>query len=378
MINTDFAEKFIEHISGYTDYNVNIMNEEGFIIASRDQSRVGQFHEVAWRIVKSGPDIVDTTEMKNRGNVRPGINMVIELDGEREGVVGVTGDPAEIRPIALMTKMAVETMLRYEKQQESARLRENKKERFIYILTHEEGADPTVLRDLALELGYPEEMIRIPILIQVPKSDTRELLIRLRALPQHTRKDFSIAPDDTHILVFKTLSLPTERLYTDYKYVLGEYLNPILIWLARNGRTIRLFVGSFQDSYSDYYYAYKHCKWLESSIKSDSTGIYFYDHVGEYLHSLVPRGEEERIYWFALEQLPGKRGNLLKTIEALIKSNYNFGQAAKVLFVHKNTLVYRYNKLKELLKIDPLNNNRDRAFLEGFYFYLRQLDLSEE
>lgn len=36
MIEAVFAQKFIEQVTQYTDYNINIMNENGVIIASRN------------------------------------------------------------------------------------------------------------------------------------------------------------------------------------------------------------------------------------------------------------------------------------------------------------------------------------------------------
>ena len=47
MIELELAKKFIEQITQFTDYNINIMNEQGCIIASRDPKRVGTDHEVA-------------------------------------------------------------------------------------------------------------------------------------------------------------------------------------------------------------------------------------------------------------------------------------------------------------------------------------------
>ena len=100
MLDRDFAEKFIDRVTRYTDYNVNIMDERGIIIASRDKARIGQYHEVAYRLVTGTEEIVDTTGM-SFPNVLPGINMVIATGGVREGVVGVTGVPDEVRPVAL-------------------------------------------------------------------------------------------------------------------------------------------------------------------------------------------------------------------------------------------------------------------------------------
>ena len=47
MLENSLAEKLIEQVTKYTSYNVNIMNEQGVIIASRNPERIGKFHEVA-------------------------------------------------------------------------------------------------------------------------------------------------------------------------------------------------------------------------------------------------------------------------------------------------------------------------------------------
>ena len=92
-----------------------------------------------------------------------------------------------------MVKMAFETMLKYERQQEEQRRRANKKEHFIYLLTQVENADPALLREMARDLGYPEEMVRAPILLKTRPGEASELLNILRSGPLHTNRDFSFA-----------------------------------------------------------------------------------------------------------------------------------------------------------------------------------------
>ena len=48
MINEVFAKQFIRRIRSQTDYNINIMNEHGIIIASCNEERVGTFHATAF------------------------------------------------------------------------------------------------------------------------------------------------------------------------------------------------------------------------------------------------------------------------------------------------------------------------------------------
>ena len=61
---------------------------------------------------------------------------------------------------------------------------------------------------------------------------------------------------------------------------------------------------------------------------------------------------------------------VLEVASALMKTNFNFPKASELLYIHKNTLAYRYGQLKELLEIDPVTSAKDRAFLGGFYLYL--------
>ena len=191
MISKDLARKFIEQVTQYTEFNVNIMDANGTIIASRDPGRVGQFHEVAYRILQGQENIVVTTDTRDYSTVLPGINMVIEDNGRREGVVGVTGDPEEIRSVALIIKMAIETMLKYERSQQELRLRRSRKERFVHLLIREKYSDPGELRQMAEELGYHEDIIRIPILVRAGKAEIDKAMDAVRAGSAHTKEDIS-------------------------------------------------------------------------------------------------------------------------------------------------------------------------------------------
>ena len=371
MISRELAQRFIENVRKYTDYNVNIMDGDGMIIASRDPGRVGHYHEIAYRIINGNEDIIDTANSKEFPGVLPGINMVIRVDGVREGVVGVTGDPEEIRQVALIVKMSIETMLKYERMQENARLRENRKERFIYTLTQVEHSDPAELRQMAEQLGYPEEMIRIPILIKTRDPEPEFVMHLMRESELHTHMDFSFVPDSQHIIIFKTLPGRDQSLFSDYKYRIEEYLSPLFDYLEKNGKSAVCYIGSFQDTYPRYYYSYRHCVWLERHMRTDQKMFFFYDHVGAYLQNRLPFGELQHIFQLFEGHIPREKLRLyMQSLGALIRTNYNFGQAAEELYVHKNTLVYRYNQLKELTNTDPLKSAADRAFLGSFYLYL--------
>ena len=379
MIEPELAKKYIERLTQYTEYNINIMNEEGLIIASRDPQRIGKYHAVADRIIHGQEEIVVIRDEKEFPGVLPGINMAIMHEGRKEGVIGVTGDPDAIRDVALITRLALETMLRYEKQQEATRLRRNRKEHFLNILTQKEFAESSELRGIARQLELDESLVRVPIVCRLideprgktPLPDPEETLMELRRGKGHWVQDFSAVLDETHLIVYKTVKLDGRRNFTDYKEELTEYLSHVLSWLNKRQARAVFYVGSLQSAFTQYYYAYRHCKWLESHLRQPDEVVFFDDYVLEYFRTLIPRQELQRAFLIYQQELPeDSRKQFIEMMRAFEETNYNLSESAAKLYIHKNTLIYRYNKFKDMFGVDPLASSMDRGFMELLYMYL--------
>lgn len=374
MIKEALARKFIEQVVQYTDYNINIMNEQGIIIASRNPKRVGSFHEIAYRIIRGEADIVEITEDDNYPGVLPGINMAIKVDNRCEGIVGITGNPREIKSIALVIKMAIEAMVKYESWQKEQMYHRNRKDQFMYMLTDERYSRSEELRRRAKQLYYSEDYVRIPILLQTGDTNAEEWLEVLKSNSIHGKEDISFVLSDSEILVFKVLSMEEKSLFAGYKYYLEEYLGALLKGLGEQEREYCVYAGSFQNSFSQYCYAYRHCRWLEDKVREGGTIHYFYDHSNDYLMEVTPVNELQRMY-----QVYGGGveeefiQNFLEIEEALIKTNYNLTAASRELYMHKNTVTYRFNKIKEELNVNPMVSARDRFFMEGLYSYFKKM-----
>lgn len=375
MLENSLAEKLIEQVTKYTSYNVNIMNEQGVIIASRNPERIGKFHEVAWQIVHGTSDIMVTENDNEYPGVLSGINMVIDIEGKREGVVGVTGNPEEIRPIALIIKMAIETLIKYENQKMQAFRRQTRKDRFMEMLTQKQYRAPQDIQKLASELNYREDLVRIPILchLQSPLHQNA-FLSSIKNSPAHLTQDISFKIEDRYILIFKTLK--EEHLFSDYKFLLADYLKSTLKWMREEGIVCTFYIGTFQTSFSQYYYAYQHCKWLERHASGEHQAFYFYDFTGEYLMSCIPRQELQQIFNVFAKELPDEfQKNYIEIVGSLIGNNFNIQNAAKRCFMHKNTFTYRYNKIRDILRVDHQRSMSDTWRLISLYLHLNQQNM---
>ena len=373
MFDVEIARKFIERLTTYTSYNVNIMNERGIIIASRNPERVGTFHEIAYDIITQNKPMIEVTTADEFLGVQPGVNLLLLHEGKGVGVIGVTGNPAEVKSIAMIIKMSMESMLEYEHEKELSSRRRNQKEQFAYQLIYENNPDIQSLRLLAQKLSYDEDTLRIPILIQ-PESgkDTETLLQSIKAGPRHTSQDISFVTRDRQILIFKTLPNQPD-IFSDYKYIIGEYLNEYLKTSVQAEENCHCYIGSVQNQFSYYRDAYEHCKWLEKNIVSDSVGIFFYDYVDSYLKSLIPEIELHKIFGSLEKVLDDKyKDSFRRLMKVLKKNNYNMVTSSRDLYMHKNTLVFQFNKIRDRLNMNPLQNASDRDFMEYLYYYLNK------
>ena len=156
------AGKLIDRISNFTDYNVNIMDENGTIVASRMKERIGSFHEVAFEIVKGDEDIVLVEEDHPENGVRAGVNMAIYVHRKKDGVVGVTGNPDQVLPIAKIIKMSVEVMMEYEKFKYDSMKKYSLREQLMQLIFYHDNYDREDIGKFFKALNLEEDAMRIP------------------------------------------------------------------------------------------------------------------------------------------------------------------------------------------------------------------------
>lgn len=372
------ARRFIEKVTEYTDYNINIMNQKGIIIASKTESRIGTFHEIAFRIVHGGEDEIDVDESNRFIGVKEGVNMAVFHGGKRVGVVGITGDPAEIRPVALLIRMSLETVMDYEAYKEARFQRRSLKEQFIsqtiYGSRTQEDAD--ALEECGRRLGLEQKFVRAPILFCFPDaSDSAEKILQcFRDYHFISRQDVIGITRNNGILLLRHFEEAPPELIRDYKSLIKENIGQLLWYLNNHTSVYRLYVGSCQRRFSDYHTGYLHCKWLSDNFGKEQGGIcFFYDYVGKYFRSLIPASDLKGVFGFFLESFDGKfLENYCEIIAALDSANYNLEEAGKKMHVHKNTVVYRLNKIRSTFNLNPLFNHQEREFAVIFHEYLKR------
>lgn len=380
-LDTQFANQIIEKVQQYTDYNINIMNERGIIVASLTKERIGTFHEIALRIIEGDEDEIVVHKSENYVGTKEGVNIAFYYKNKKIGVIGITGEAEKVRPIAMILRMSMETMLEYELYKEERFKRRNLKDQLLSRVMYGENVTAEELNEYAERLNLEESFIRIPILLRFNKSAefAEKIVADFREFHFLSKQDITSVTRHNDIIIFKHFQEDLLELLRDYKFLVAESISPVLRYLKSREIAYTTYIGSFQNQYVNYRISYDHCKWLRENIRQEGRSYFFYDYLNEYFHSFVPFSELRGIYEIFKKQLDEKEiENYMSVIGALAASNYNLSEGSKMLHVHKNTLVYRLDKLREIFGLNPILYQKDREFMANLCEYLTKTKNKQE
>ena len=124
QITRELAQRLVEQVAPSLVHNVNIMDATGVIIGSRDAARIGTLHDGARDAAVRG-EVVQIAPGDEHQGTRPGVNIPLIVDGQVVAVVGVTGIPAEVLPVAQVLVLTVQMLLSQERQRDNASWRES-------------------------------------------------------------------------------------------------------------------------------------------------------------------------------------------------------------------------------------------------------------
>jgi carbohydrate diacid regulator len=360
---------FIERIRRNTEYCFMVTNHEGIIIAATEKERVGVFHEASYLMIRDGMDMITVLphEVNDYLGVKPGVDMPIVHDGETVGALGITGAPEEVKPIISTVKLAIEAMLEYEELRERVARTNSEQETFFNLLLSNKAAKSDRLISLAQHLNYRIDIVRIAIVFEI-EGVTGSVLSRVTKTEGFGHQDFAFTHKGSELVLFHRLSSKSPLLFAAYRQFVNDFLEPIFKLLDHYGIQHTYAVGSIQNKLSNYRFAYRQCRWL---LDNHHYGAFFYDHATDYLKEQIPMLELNGIYQAVLPLLDEEMiENYQNTVSVLAHNNYNLVASSKELYLHKNTLVFRLNKIRDFLHLDPIKNASDREFMNYLNYYL--------
>ncbi|MDD2353382.1 MAG: sugar diacid recognition domain-containing protein, partial [Atribacterota bacterium] len=168
-ITHQLAQQIVDRTIRIIGKNINIMDENGYIVGTGDRSRLNKYHEGAALVIKNKEKMFIYPENKESLiGVKPGVNLPIEDNNRLIGVVGITGDPDEVGPFGEIIKMTVEMMLQQEFLLKEVALEKQAKENFVHdLISGRVGNDSDLFIARGQIVGYDVTLPRVAIVINI-------------------------------------------------------------------------------------------------------------------------------------------------------------------------------------------------------------------
>ncbi|MCL7649438.1 CdaR family transcriptional regulator [Klebsiella pneumoniae] len=398
-LDTKMAQDIVARTMRIIDTNINVMDARGRIIGSGDRERIGELHEGALLVLSQGRVVdIDDAVARHLHGVRQGINLPLRLEGEIVGVIGLTGEPESLRKYGELGGMTAGMMrgrrrrvhllgrgsrwggggggrqaglvmgewgLRHLLAQDS-RLREE----LVMNLIQAEEHTPA-LNEWAQRLGIDLNQPRVVAMIEVDSgqlgvdSAMAELQQLQNALTTPDRNNLVAIVSLTEMVVLKPALNSFGRWDADDHVRRVEQL---IARMKENGQLrFRVALGNFftgPGSIARSYRTARTTMMVGKQRMPESRSYFYQDLMLPVLLDSLRGGWQANELARPLARLKAMDNNglLRRTLQAWFRHNVQPLATSKALFIHRNTLEYRLNRISELTGLD-LGSFDDRLLL---------------
>jgi carbohydrate diacid regulator len=371
FLSKELAQSIVEKTMNVVDYNINIMNENGVIIASGNKERIGTIHEGSIIALQRKSEFnVNENESKKLHGVHQGINIVIEFRNKIVGVIGITGKPKEVLGYAKLIKMTAEMMIEQEHVMKELEWNNRIKEEMILALIYNKP-DSVILLDEYIKkfkLQYNCQMnVFIIELNTEDSSASKDLDVSSRIINmlEGTFKGSisAVVNSKTIVLLHKCLRNNNKNEeYIEKVKKLNEKIK------SEIGIDTKIATGKIYDKlleiYKSFDIANETLQFGKKMHTRDNVHIFEllkYDMLFSQNSAKWKVNELRDTYELIAQN--DKSRVLRQTLKVIIQENGELNNVANKLFVHRNTLSYRLDKIYKLTNRNP------RKYTDLFWLY---------
>jgi carbohydrate diacid regulator len=338
----DLAQKIVDNIMKIVSYNINIMDKQGTIIASGNPQRINKQHLGAIRALEEQQPyyIYEDTELEKKG-----INVPFFYKDEIVGVIGVSGEPHKVEEIAHIVRVTAELMIEKQFYDNKAFAYETRaRDLFNEIIAKpKQHLEPHVI-DRAKDLTIDLNIERIVAIVSFNFSE-HDWLDHFKS--QLCKGEYIIKEnkqDATIVFIYSTSLM--NRLDTIMK------TSPCVgvIYLGYPSKDLH---ASYLSALSMVDIAYK--------LNLKKTILKIEDYIIEDTAFKIDDLEYYKDVYHRFAQVSNFL-ELQDTLFTYIKHGFDKNLTCEALYIHKNTLYYRIQKMSEITGFD-INNPKDVLIL---------------
>ena len=369
-LTTKIVQPFIATLEEALHYKVTITDTNGYIVGSSDPARLNQFHPSAYEILcERQPieswDIATDSYVNVPEGVQLGYGERVIYDGECIGLIGLVGAPEEIKQSIKTAQLVLQLMLDRKKASDELKLISKDKKAFLLRLLQGQYGSPEWIKERAdtykIDLSRPRYVLTVQINLEkfdekspLELSQIKETMHRAIRSIFFEQEDLLYEYDtgETVLLTAGQHSDASQRRRQIEKAAARLYAE------LREQCKVSALIGVSEEcgDYTGIPLALRQGRMAaEIGAKTENgEGLYFYSQMrlGRIVASFSPEIRPILQRDILSKLLENHADSLLETLFTYFEMNGNVSQTAEKLFIHRNTLQYRFRKIKEITGFD--------------------------
>lgn len=333
LLDADKAQKIADGIMKIIPYNINIMDPDGIIIASGDETRLGTVHQGAVKALEMKEPYVVYQDTETE---RKGINLPIVYNQDMIGVIGISGTVKEVMEIGRIVVVTAQLMVENQVYNDMVSIRGNRLKDFLYEwISLERKSYTGEFLDQANYLGVDLFLPRTAVII----SCKRIRYSLFETIKSYLGKNEYIVRQrmEDALILFESNQRLEERLKK---------------LLALSGEIVGCYIGESSTVASQTTKTAEEAYQMAQALGLTSRMVHYREVSLECLLSGVEKNREMEEIISAFEE-KDPDGILQETICVYVESNHDYGQVCEKLHIHRNTLNYRLTKIEETMGYNP-------------------------
>ena len=377
IIPDELAQKIVNIAHALTQQNINIMGKDAVIIGTAQKHRYKTFHKGAQDVIATGEPVeIYPHEIELYPGSQPGLNLPIILEGQIIGVVGVSGDPTDVRKYARLVKKITELILERELLQEESRSRLRLKEQFIELLLWRYNSEnlqriKRIANTLSIDLSTPRAVVAVDISELIENSyleyGESELIFERfsESIIQHLATHQFTSSQDIAVVIDKKLLIIKELGISSVNGTLQKWAKTLQSSFKNWQKgAVYCAVGGISNNINEYQFSLKQADFCLKSCCETRQYCTIYDSglSARYLLYTTSQNPESMIFRPLMDSFKKaftKKTEYIETLHAVLENNLEMKRTAYALGIHRNTLSYRLAYIKEATGLDPVRRLDD-------------------
>lgn len=398
-LNPELAQYIVDYTSQIVDCVINIMNPNAIIIASTNPDRIGELHIGAQKVLSTGkPYIIKKTAANSFPNIVPGISLPIHFQKQIIGVVGI-GAGKQSETIGRIIQSNTELLIEQTYLKEVVNAEEQVLNEFLtHLLTEPWQENESYFNhQLALhKFNYDEQYLVISAEIfdyllpdSFRDSYTSEIVHyekNVSRLIQNIKQQLQY-PDIIivhlpNLLVFLVPYTLDEKI--SYEMFLEKFILKLGTALFQIFHTnYRIGIGGIAANMSFIHTEYRHAVSTIkiSKIITPAEPVTSFSSIRFEYQILNTSSKQQEKYYSKILHMLTPDINLeniwIKTLDTFFQNNQSISKTANALYIHRNTLLFRLNRIGKLTGLHP-QNFRDAVALYTALTFWKLRDFEKE